>query len=128
MTRPIVTIRTGEYRSAFLPACSQSWISTSIPRQQSQTVIRRPAVARRVRKVGLAAVVQGRGAFHNGATVLFPGVGRGREDLCGADFAGSSHRRNAEGLEIVRHARPDEVVAPGGIETDDAAVDAPGGG
>jgi hypothetical protein len=127
VTRPVVAIRTCEHRSTLLPTRAQSWVSTSVPGEQTQTIIRRPAEARGVRNICLAAVVHGCRAFHDGAAVLFPRVGGCGKHFRGAEFAGGSHGRDAEGLERAGHARPDEIVAPC-AEADDAAIDAPGGG
>ena len=124
MSRAIVTIRRSKDRPRLGPAGAQRRITTSIPGEKTQTVLRSPAVAGRVGKVRLAAIVHRRSTFHDRGTVPLPAFSGRGENLGSADLAGRSERCDAERLELVRHARPDEVVTPF-AEAEDAAVDAP---
>lgn len=127
MSWTVVAVRGSKYGPRLRPAAAQRWIAASVPSEQTQAILRGPAVARRVRDVGLATVVHGGRAFHDGSTILLPALGGCGEDLGSTDLAGRSKRRDAEGLQAVGHAGPDKVVTPA-AEAYDAAVDAPGVG
>lgn len=124
MSRAVVAIRRSKNGSRLRPAPTQRWVATSIPGEQTQAILRSPTVASRVGDIGLATIVHGCRAFHNGSTILLPALGGCGKDLRRADLAGRGERCDAEGLQAVRHARPDEVVAPA-TESYDAAINAP---
>ena len=89
VTRAVVSISISEDRTAaLLPACTECWVTRSVPGEQAQAVVGCPAEACRVSDVCLAAVIHGNGAFLDRTAVPFPGFSRCGKDFSGADLAG----------------------------------------
>lgn len=125
MPRTVVAIGGCEDGTRFCPASTQGRVTAAIPSEQTQTVLSSPAVASGVGEIGLAAVVYGSRAFHDGCTVLLPTMGWCRKDLRDANLSRRRKLCDTERLQFVGHAGPDKIIAPA-AEADDAAVDTPG--
>lgn len=124
VTRAVVAVGRGKNRAGLSPAGTQRWVTTSVPGQKTQAVLSSPAVASRVGKVSLAAVIHSSRAFHDGCTVLLPALSRSRKNLRSANLSRRGERCNTERLKAIGHAGPDEIIAPA-AEADDGTIDTP---
>lgn len=128
MPRTKVAVRLGESTPiALLPRRSRRGVTHTVPLEQGDAVIRRPAVVRRVRDVRLAAEVETVLAFLDRNSGLLPRL-VGRRDDADVGAGGDVVRVEfADAGGLVRdagHAGVDEVVTPV-VKADDGAVQGP---
>lgn len=113
--RAIVPISTGEHTPVVLaPRAGEVRRRGAVPREQTNTVVGRPAVRRGVGDVGLAVEVERGGGLVDGGAVLLEGEGRLGDDVDGPRERGVAVRELLDADGLVGHAveaREHEPVA-----------------